>query len=60
MVPVAKDLKEFFSMILVTVDRKDYSVSKINMIEQGGDNTLISFQQKEINTTIADAVFAVK
>lgn len=58
MIPVAKGLTEFFSKILVTVDRKDYSVANINMIEQGGDNTLISFQQKEINVSIADAVFA--
>lgn len=60
MIPVGKGLSEFFSRILVTVDRKDFSVANINMMEQGGDNTLIIFQQKEINVSIADAVFAHK
>ncbi|MBZ5858854.1 LolA family protein [Flavihumibacter profundi] len=60
MTPVAKDLTGFFSKILVTIDRKDYSVLSINMMETGGDNTLISFHQKELNTTIPDAVFAIK
>ena len=60
MVPVAKDMQDFFSTILVTIDRKDYSVASINMIEKGGDNTLISFQNKEINQVIPDAVFQYK
>lgn len=60
MVPVAKGLSDFFSRIEVTIDRKDYSVTRINMIEAGGDNTVISFQQKELNSTISDAVFAIK
>jgi outer membrane lipoprotein-sorting protein len=60
MIPATKALSEFFSMILLSIDRKDYSVTSINMMEQGGDNTVISFLRKEINTTIPDAVFAVK
>lgn len=60
MIPVTKDMQDFFSAILITVDRKDYSVSSINMIEKGGDNTLISFQNKEINQLIPDAVFQHK
>lgn len=60
LVPVTKGLSEFFSSIQVTIERKDYSVISINMIESGGDNTIISFQQKELNTTIPDAVFAIK
>ncbi|MBU7577447.1 MAG: outer membrane lipoprotein carrier protein LolA [Flavihumibacter sp.] len=60
MVPITKDMQGFFSTILVTIDRKDYSVASINMIEKGGDNTLISFQNKEINQAIPDAVFQYK
>lgn len=60
MIPVTKDMQEFFSTILVTIDRKDYSVASINMIEKGGDNTLISFHNKEINPIIPDAVFQQK
>ncbi|GAB2672749.1 hypothetical protein GCM10027036_27710 [Flavihumibacter cheonanensis] len=60
MVPVTRDMQDFFSTILVTIDRKDYSVASINMIEKGGDNTLISFQNKVINQVIPDAVFQYK
>lgn len=60
LVPVAKGLSDFFARIQVTIDRKDYSVIRINMIEAGGDNTVISFQKKELNSTIPDAVFAIK
>ncbi|WP_290799219.1 LolA family protein [Flavihumibacter sp. UBA7668] len=60
MVPVTKEMKEFFSAILVRIDRKDYAVSSINMMEKGGDFTLISFQNKEINQVIPDALFQQK
>lgn len=60
MVPVTKEMKEFFSAILVRIDRKDYTVSSINMMEKGGDFTLISFQNKEINQVIPDALFQQK
>lgn len=60
LIPVTKELKDLFTGINIYLDKKDYSVSKINMLEKGGDNTLISFSQKEMNIPIADAVFAVK
>lgn len=60
MTPVTTGMSEFFLRIEVTIDRKDYSVIRINMIEPGGDNTIISFQQKELNATIDDSVFSVK
>jgi outer membrane lipoprotein-sorting protein len=60
MTPVNRDLKEFFSTILVFVDRKDYSVNSIQMNESSGDKTLIRFTQKELNVPIADEVFAVR
>jgi outer membrane lipoprotein-sorting protein len=60
MTPVTKTLTAVFSAIQVTLDRKDYGVLRINMIEAGGDNTVISFQQKQLNTTIDDTVFNIK
>lgn len=60
MTPVTKDMLEFFTTIVVIIDRKDYSVASINMMEKGGDYTLISFSNKEINQPIADAVFQQK
>jgi len=57
--PVKKELREFFNEINVSLDIKDLSVSKIDMIEPSGDNTVILFQNKEINATIPDAEFTI-
>lgn len=60
MTPQAKALKEFFQTVLVYTDKKDYSVSMIDMHEPSGDNTLIRFTQKELNATISDDLFIIK
>lgn len=60
MTPVNKSLAQYFKSIHLLVDKKDYSVSKIEMYEAGGDDTTISFVHKQLNVNIADAVFAVK
>jgi outer membrane lipoprotein-sorting protein len=60
MTTVSKTLKEFFQTIIIYAEKKDYSVSSIDMREPSGDNTVIKFIQKELNTVVADDVFAVK
>ena len=59
MKPVGKGLKDFFSNIVIFIDKKDYTVNKMQMNEKGGDNTIITFSNKEINGKIADDIFAV-
>lgn len=59
MKPVGKGLKDFFSNIVIFIDKKDYSVNKMQMNEIGGDNTTITFSNKEINGKIAEDLFAV-
>lgn len=58
--PVSKALKDFFKTISLTVDKKDYGVSKIVMQENSGDNTTITFVHKQVNVNIPDAVFAIR
>jgi outer membrane lipoprotein-sorting protein len=58
--PVVKGLKELFKSIVVIVDKKDFSVSSLQMIELSGDNTLIRFTNKELNATVTDALFTIK
>ena len=60
MTPTGKALKEFFKVILVYADKKDYSVSSIDMREPSGDNTNIHFVQKELNVITPDALFTIK
>jgi outer membrane lipoprotein-sorting protein len=57
--PTVKNLKELFKNILIIVDKKDYSASRIEMNELSGDNTVISFINKELNATIPDALFTI-
>jgi len=58
--PVTKAMKEYFKNINVIISKKDYSVNKIEMYEPAGDNTIISFVNKELNPTLPDALFAIK
>ena len=43
----------------MVIDKKDYSVLKIEMIELSGDYTIMNFVNKELNTNIPDALFAI-
>jgi len=57
--PVTKGLKELFKTIKVIIDRSNFSVSSIEMQELSGDNTIIHFTNKELNASIADALFTI-
>jgi outer membrane lipoprotein-sorting protein len=58
--PVVKNMKDLFKTVNVIVDKKYFSVSSIEMHEPAGDDTVIRFVNKELNTTIADALFDIK
>jgi len=58
--PKIKAFKEFFNKINIYIDKKDYTVSKFDMIDASGDNTLITFLNKQINTNVTDANFNIK
>lgn len=58
--PSAKALREFFKNINIFVSRKDYSVVKLELHEQSGDKTVISYLNKELNTNLPDALFTIK
>ncbi|MEQ8304683.1 MAG: outer membrane lipoprotein carrier protein LolA [Cyclobacteriaceae bacterium] len=60
MKPLQKGLQGFFSEIVVYVSRDDFSVSKLEMFENGGDSTVINFWGKELNTNVPDSVFDFK
>lgn len=60
LVPLSKNIKEFFSGIEVYFDKKDNTVGKINMVENSGDNTLIIFQNKKLNLEVSDEKFSFR
>ena len=58
--PKLKAFKDFFKKINIFIDKKDYAVNKFDMIEASGDNTVITFTNKQFNTNVTDANFVVK
>ena len=58
--PVTKGMKEMFKSINVIVDKKDFSVTSIQMLELSGDNTIMRFTNKELNAAIPDTLFDIK
>lgn len=59
MTPSGKGLRDFFETIVLTVEKKDYSVRSIEMNEPAGDKTVISFTSKVLNAPVADEIFAL-
>jgi outer membrane lipoprotein-sorting protein len=57
MTPRSKALKEFFQLIVLTVDKADYSASALEMIEPSGDKTVLKFNNKTVNKSINEEVF---
>ncbi len=58
--PISKMLKSFLSTIVLVLDKKDFTAMRIEMNEASGDNTILSFTGKVINSNVDDALFAVK
>jgi outer membrane lipoprotein-sorting protein len=59
MTPATKSLKEFFSNIVLRIEKVDYSVSSIEMNEPSGDQTIMTFTDKKLNIPIEDEIFAL-
>src|SRR5690606_27290358 len=59
MKPVSKGLAEMFSSILIYLDRVDFSVDQIELLESSGDSTVMSFSNKKLNNKLSDEEFAI-
>lgn len=58
--PVSKTLKNFLSTIVLVLDKKDFTATRLEMNEPSGDNTVLLFSSKEINGAVNDSLFLVK
>ncbi|MCK5857167.1 MAG: outer membrane lipoprotein carrier protein LolA [Bacteroidales bacterium] len=58
--PRQKDFKRFISEIHIFFEKSDLMVSRIRMLEASGDFTLISFENRTKNESIADSEFGFK
>jgi outer membrane lipoprotein-sorting protein len=57
--PVARNLKKLYKNINIVIDKSDYTVSTIEMIEISGDKTSIRFKNKVLNAQIPNSVFSI-
>jgi len=60
LIPKSAKVQGMLSQVDLYFDKKDLSVSKIKMLEPGGDYTLIEFWNKKLNMDISDTVFSTK
>ncbi|MCW5906484.1 MAG: outer membrane lipoprotein carrier protein LolA [Chitinophagales bacterium] len=58
--PVSKMLKNFLSTVVIVLEKKDFTASRIEMHEPSGDNTILHFSAKQINGKVAEELFTVK
>lgn len=57
--PVAKNLKDLFQTVTVVLEKKDFTPARIKMLEPSGDNTVITFSNKEQNVALPDNLFVL-
>ena len=58
--PSTSIMKKMFTRIEVFLDKNDYNVLRLNMVENGGDNSLMTFTNRQMNKNIDDALFSTK
>ena len=58
--PVQKAAKDFLKVIQLYIDKSDYAVVKVKMIEPSDDYTSIDFMNRKNNQPIDDEKFIVK
>jgi len=59
MTPKSKELKRMMNIVSLTFSKTDWAVQTIEMVEQGGDKTIINFTTKNVNKTISDDLFRI-
>ena len=60
LLPQAKEMRKLFTTIRIFIGKDDFSIDQLEMHEDMGDTTVITFVNKQLNTAISDEVFAVK
>lgn len=58
--PVSSAVKGLFKNIDVYINKSDNQVAKLIMTENGGDNTVMTFTNRKLNSNLADALFSVR
>ena len=57
--PLKKEMKQMFSLLVITFDSKQLIATSVEMREKGGDNTRIELQQVKKNAAVSDDEFKI-
>ena len=60
MIPKSSKIKKMLSQVDLYFEKKDFTVSKVKMLEPGGDYTNIEFINKKLNILISEDKFVIK
>lgn len=55
--PLSKSIKGFLSSIVLVLDKRDYTAARLELHEDGGDYTLLSFSNKVVNSSLPETLF---
>jgi len=58
--PLKKEVKDLFDHIQLFVNKSDSRIQKVELVEKGGDKTLILLKNIQINAAINDEIFSRK
>jgi outer membrane lipoprotein-sorting protein len=53
-------MKKMFSKIEIYLSKNDFNVLRLNMIELGGDNSLMTFTNRRLNKSLDEKLFSTK
>ena len=60
LVPLNANMKKLFDRILIQLSKKDMTALRIELREPGGDETIITYSNRETNVEIADDLFRIR
>lgn len=58
--PLRKDMKQMFQRIVLHFDRRQATVSRVELVEKSGDQTTIDLKNVRKNETVDPSLFAVE
>ena len=60
LIPSTSLMKKMFSKIEIYLSKNDFNVLRLNMIELGGDNSLMTFTNRLLNKSLDEKLFSTK
>ncbi|MCF3110090.1 outer membrane lipoprotein carrier protein LolA [Niabella sp. CC-SYL272] len=60
MTPVTREMKALFKSVKVILQKSNFLVSQVQMVDNRGDNTVISYSGQQLNTALPDALFTIR